>query len=139
MTEPRYRNPACLFALIFMACVLLGIFGGNRATAAVEPEVAVPGAETSTETSLEQAFESDAGFDWARRFDEDARALMRERPQDIASLAGHRDYRMAVPTDEHFLPLLYVLGTWDGVEAMTIPVDGIEMGSLSMLSVLIGA
>lgn len=35
--------------------------------------------------------------------------------------------------------LLYVLGTWDGVEAMTIPVDGIEMGSLSMLSVLVGA
>ncbi len=34
------------------------------------------------------------------------------------------------PTAEHFLPLLYVLGTWDGVEAMTIPVDGIEMGSL---------
>ncbi len=30
-------------------------------------------------------------------------------------------------------------GTWDGVEAMTIPVDGIEMGSLSMLSVLVGA
>ncbi|MCV5682198.1 4,5-DOPA dioxygenase extradiol, partial [Escherichia coli] len=26
-----------------------------------------------------------------------------------------------------------------GVEAMTIPVDGIEMGSLSMLSVLVGA
>ena len=30
----------------------------------------------------------DAGFDWARRFDEDARVLMRERPQDIASMAG---------------------------------------------------
>ncbi len=30
-------------------------------------------------------------------------------------------------------------GGRDGVEAMTIPVDGIEMGSLSMLSVLVGA
>ncbi|MCM4288559.1 glutathionylspermidine synthase family protein, partial [Escherichia coli] len=37
------------------------------------------------------------------------------------------------PTPEHYLPLLYVLGAWDGQEPITIPVDGIEMGSLSML------
>ena len=45
-------------------------------------------------------------FDWAERFDTDARQLMLERPHDIASLASHRDYKLAVPTDEHFLPLL---------------------------------
>ena len=42
------------------------------------------------------------------------------------------------PTPDHFLPLLYVLGAWDGQEPITLPVDGIEMGSLSMLSVQIG-
>ncbi|HCC11534.1 MAG TPA: 4,5-DOPA dioxygenase extradiol, partial [Atlantibacter hermannii] len=42
------------------------------------------------------------------------------------------------PTPEHFLPLLYVLGAWDGHEAITVPTDGIEMGSLSMLSVQVG-
>ncbi|MFR3707025.1 MAG: 4,5-DOPA dioxygenase extradiol, partial [Enterobacter hormaechei] len=31
-----------------------------------------------------------------------------------------------------------VLGAWDGQEVITIPVDGIEMGSLSMLSVQVG-
>lgn len=36
------------------------------------------------------------------------------------------------------LPLLYVLGAWDGKEPITIPVDGIEMGSISMLSVQVG-
>lgn len=56
-------------------------------------------------------------------------------------LVNYRTRRgsLSNPTAEHFLPLLYVTGTWDGVEAMTIPVDGIEMGSLSMLSVLVGA
>ncbi|ELB8709456.1 4,5-DOPA dioxygenase extradiol [Salmonella enterica] len=37
------------------------------------------------------------------------------------------------PTPDHYLPLLYVLGAWDGKESITIPTDGIEMGSLSML------
>ncbi|EAU7889338.1 4,5-DOPA dioxygenase extradiol [Salmonella enterica] len=42
------------------------------------------------------------------------------------------------PTPDHYLPLLYVLGAWDGKESITIPTDGIEMGSLSMLSVQVG-
>ena len=81
----------------------------------------------------------DAGFDWARRFDEDARALMRERPQDIASLAGHRDYRMAVPTDEHFLPLLYLAGlAAEAGTATDVLVDGYALGSLSMTAFTLG-
>ncbi|MDR3434610.1 MAG: 4,5-DOPA dioxygenase extradiol [Rouxiella aceris] len=42
------------------------------------------------------------------------------------------------PTPDHFLPLLYVIGTWDGVEPITLPTQGIVMGSLSMLSVQVG-
>ena len=81
----------------------------------------------------------DAGFDWARRFDEDARALMRERPDDIASLAGHRDYRMAVPTDEHFLPLLYLAGlAAEAGTATDVLVDGYALGSLSMTAFTLG-
>ena len=81
----------------------------------------------------------DAGFDWARRFDEDARVLMRERPQDIASLAGHRDYRMAVPTDEHFLPLLYLAGlAAEAGTATDVLVEGYALGSLSMTAFTLG-
>jgi 4,5-DOPA dioxygenase extradiol len=52
---------------------------------------------------------------------------------------AHEGGSLSNPTADHFLPLLYVLGAWDGEEPITIPVDGIEMGSLSMLSVVIGA
>ena len=52
---------------------------------------------------------------------------------------AHEGGSLSNPTAEHFLPLLYVLGAWDGEEPITIPVEGIEMGSLSMLSVVIGA
>lgn len=50
----------------------------------------------------------------------------------------HEGGALSNPTPEHFLPLLYVLGAWDGKEPITIPVDGIEMGSISMLSVQVG-
>jgi len=52
----------------------------------------------------------DAGFDWARRFDAHAREVLAERPGDAAALARHPDFRLAAPTDEHFLPLLYLAG-----------------------------
>ena len=82
----------------------------------------------------------DAGFDWARRFDEDARALMTERPHDVPSLASHRDYRLAVPTDEHFLPLLYLAGLASAAGKNTdVLVDGYAMGSLSMTAYTLDA
>lgn len=46
--------------------------------------------------------------------------------------------RLIEPDAGALLPLLYVLGARDGKEPITIPVDGIEMGSISMLSVQVG-
>ena len=57
----------------------------------------------------------------------------------LVNYLAHEGGSLSNPTAEHFLPLLYVLGTWDGEEPISIPVEGMEMGSLSMLSVLIGA
>ncbi len=56
----------------------------------------------------------------------------------LVNYLEHEDGSLSNPTAEHFLPLLYVLGAWDGKEPVSIPVDGIEMGSLSMLSVQVG-
>ena len=41
---------------------------------------------------------TDGGYDWARRFDEDAMATMLADPAGVAALDGHRDFRTAVPT-----------------------------------------
>ncbi len=77
----------------------------------------------------------DGAFEWSRRFDEDARVLMRERPHEIPSLLSHRDYRNAVPTPDHFLPLLYTAGLASVSDrpASTL-VEGYAYGSLSMTS-----
>lgn len=75
----------------------------------------------------------EAAFDWVQRFDEDAKRLMTTAPADVVKMADHPDYALAVPTSEHFLPLLYVAGVAKAAGAPAkVLVDGYAMGSLSM-------
>jgi len=77
----------------------------------------------------------DHGFDWARRFDEAARDLLATEPGDILKLAEHPDFALAVPTPDHFIPILYFAGLVAEAGATTQPfVDGCALGSLSMTS-----
>jgi 4,5-DOPA dioxygenase extradiol len=45
---------------------------------------------------------------------------------------------LAAPTPEHYLPLLYVLGTRNASEPVSFPVEGMDGGSVSMLAVRVG-
>ena len=79
-------------------------------------------------------------FDWALRFEAKARALIaagEHQPLvDYESLG--RDAMLSAPTPDHYLPLLYVLGARQTGESATFPVEGIDGGSVSMLTVKIG-
>jgi 4,5-DOPA dioxygenase extradiol len=48
------------------------------------------------------------------------------------------DAVLSVPTPDHYLPLLYVLGTRQGNEATAFPIEGVDGGSISMLAVRVG-
>jgi 4,5-DOPA dioxygenase extradiol len=73
------------------------------------------------------------GTEWAQRFDDDVRAIMTSDANELGQAGSHRDYSLAVPTPDHFLPLAYVAGLSAAANTPTRTlIDGYEMGSLSM-------
>ncbi|WP_336281385.1 4,5-DOPA dioxygenase extradiol [Cronobacter dublinensis] len=83
-----------------------------------------------------------APYPWAESFNNFVKENLTWRGDDaghpLVNYLDHPGGSLSNPTVDHFLPLLYVLGAWNGDEPVTIPVDGLEMASLSMLSVQIG-
>jgi len=73
----------------------------------------------------------DSAFDWAERFDDAVVDQLAQDPADILRAVGHQDYDMAVPTPDHFIPLLYLAGAADGDPVEPL-VRGYAMGSISM-------
>ena len=79
-------------------------------------------------------------YDWAVRFNDRVRALLEAR--DHAPLVAWEslgeDARLSIPTPDHYLPLLYCIALQAEDEKLEFPVDGIDIGSVGMLSAVIG-
>lgn len=80
------------------------------------------------------------GFDWALEADKKVKQLILDG--DHKSLIGFRKqgraFDLAIPTPEHFLPLLYILALKEENEPLEFFNDRAVMGSLTMTSVRIG-
>lgn len=76
---------------------------------------------------------AESGFVWAERFDEAARDVMTGSPDTLPTVQGSRDFDAAVPTPDHFIPLLYLAGLAAAAgRGADVLVDGYAYGSLSM-------
>ena len=87
-----------------------------------------------------QRDKKDLAYDWAERFDDAVLNQLGRSPDDILRLAEHPDYNLAVPTPDHFIPLLYLAGLAATDKAQPEPlVRGYSMGSISMTCYGLGA
>lgn len=78
---------------------------------------------------------TDGGWDWAQRFEEASREVLTTTPGEAAGLASHPDFPAAVPTPDHFIPVLYAAGAAAAIGTTLTPtVEGYAFGSLSMTS-----
>jgi 4,5-DOPA dioxygenase extradiol len=80
----------------------------------------------------------DGAFDWAERFDDAVASRLEDQPSDILKVTEHPDYRLAVPTPDHFIPLLYVAGLATADQPIRALLRGYAFGSISMTCYGIG-
>ena len=115
---------------------------GQRLTSLRDEEVLVMGSGNVVHNLHAYAWgrHSPEPYDWAVRFEESAKELM--LAGEFGPLVDYenlgRDAVWSIPTPDHYLPLLYVLGTKRDDEAITFPVQGVDGGSVSMLTVQVG-
>ena len=79
-------------------------------------------------------------YPWAAEFDRQAAELILAGEHDrlVAYPALGEAARLAIPTNEHYLPLLYVLALRQPGEAVSFFAEGLPLGSISMRSLRIG-
>lgn len=86
-------------------------------------------------------FNSNFGFDWALEIN--TLMNMHLHSGNHAALYNyqnmHKNINLAIPTPDHYFPLLYILGLQDKKDNIEIFNDKCVAGSLNMTSVLIGA
>ena len=84
--------------------------------------------------------EPNLAYDWAERFDDAAVAQLSQDPGEVLRLQEHPDYALAVPTPDHFAPLLYIAGLASAEGTSLDPlIRGYAMGSISMTCYGLGA
>jgi 4,5-DOPA dioxygenase extradiol len=90
--------------------------------------------------NLREVVWEDSAYDWAVEFDAKLKDLIlagdHQAIIDYTKLG--RAARLAVPTLDHYLPLLYVLGAQDTSDAVSFFAEKVTLGSMSMRSIKLG-
>ena len=79
-------------------------------------------------------------YEWAVRFETEAKGLLLtgdHKPLVNYETLG-KEALLSIPTPDHYLPLLYVIGTRQHDDVVMFPVEGVDGGSISMLTVQVG-
>lgn len=78
--------------------------------------------------------DSSKAYDWAIEFDERVKELLMSNNNDMLIHYPKlgKAASLAVPTNDHYLPMMYINGVRQNKDALTFTYEGIDMGSISM-------
>jgi 4,5-DOPA dioxygenase extradiol len=80
-----------------------------------------------------------SGPEWATRYDAMVQRYVADGDDDaLVAYERHPDADLAVPTPDHYLPLLYAAGLRRGDDECEVIVDGLDIGCVSMTSISFG-
>ena len=78
-------------------------------------------------------------YEWAMKYDELVKELIEKK--DYTSIINYQKFgeiaRLSIPTNEHYLPLLYILAASDKKDSLSFRCDKIIYGSVSMRCVIL--
>jgi 4,5-DOPA dioxygenase extradiol len=75
------------------------------------------------------------GPEWASRFDAKVQDYVSNGDDEaLVSYERHADHDLAIPTPDHYLPLLYAVGVRQNDDVCQVIVDGLDLGCVSMTS-----
>jgi len=76
---------------------------------------------------------------WARRYDAAVAEILAQRDAEaLLALPESDDGRLAHPTPDHWLPLIYAYGASGDEDRAAFPGEGFDWGSISMRNVVLG-
>lgn len=117
---------------------------GRQLSALREEDVLLAGSGNIVHNLRQYAWPATGGetapYDWAQRWDAKVaeHLLAGDHQALIDYRAQGRDAQLSIPTPDHYLPLLYIMGAARPGERVAFPVEGIDGGSISMRAVRIG-
>lgn len=78
-------------------------------------------------------------FDWALKFDDTIKNAFLKNDELTLVYIKHKndDYHLNHPTDDHFLPLLYLMGVRNMEDEVTFPHMSWQYGTMSMRHILL--
>lgn len=88
----------------------------------------------------EKGFNNSFSYEWAQRLNDEMKRAILERDHE-ALIQYHsltKDATLGIPTEEHYIPLIYALALQSSDDNVEIFNDKIVAGSLSMTSLIIG-
>jgi 4,5-DOPA dioxygenase extradiol len=79
-------------------------------------------------------------FEWATEFNDALRECLLKGDHTAVTnpISLGDSARMSIPSPDHYLPLLYAVGAQGADDKVEVLVDGIDLASISMLSIVIG-